>query len=45
MIRAREHGGLAVLLLATAVLYVWDLGASDAANAITVDKTPAALWV
>ncbi|SBS74427.1 Glycosyl transferase family 39 [uncultured Mycobacterium sp.] len=71
MIRARQHGGLAVLLLATAVLYVWDLGASgwanafysaaaqagseswtawlfgssDAANAITVDKTPAALWV
>ncbi|NTY59788.1 ArnT family glycosyltransferase [Mycolicibacterium sphagni] len=71
MIRARHHGGLAVLLLATAVLYVWDLGASgwanafysaaaqagseswtawlfgssDAANAITVDKTPAALWV
>jgi len=71
MIRARRHGGLAVLLLATAVLYVWNLGASgwanafysaaaqagsrnwtawlfgssDAANAITVDKTPAALWV
>ncbi|MFI5588200.1 ArnT family glycosyltransferase [Amycolatopsis sp. NPDC051758] len=62
---------LAVLLLATAVLYLWGLGASgwanafysaaaqagseswkalffgssDAANAITVDKTPAALWV
>ncbi len=62
---------LAVLLLGTAVLYLWDLGASgwanafysaaaqagsvswkalffgssDAANAITVDKTPAALWV
>ncbi|WP_370947759.1 glycosyltransferase family 39 protein [Amycolatopsis sp. cg5] len=59
------------LLAATAVLYLWDLGASgwanafysaasqagaqswkawffgssDAANAITVDKTPAALWV
>ncbi len=63
--------GLAVLLVATAVLYLWELGASrwansfyaaavqagsanatamlfgssDAANAITVDKTPAALWV
>ncbi|WP_410569525.1 glycosyltransferase family 39 protein [Amycolatopsis sp. cmx-4-61] len=62
---------LALLLLGTAVLYLWDLGASgwanafysaaaqagaqswkalffgssDAANAITVDKTPAALWV
>ena len=62
---------LAVLLLATAVLYLWGLaasgwanafysaaaqagsesikawffGSSDAANAITVDKTPAALWV
>ncbi|OPG02735.1 hypothetical protein B1L11_41905 [Microbispora sp. GKU 823] len=60
----------AVLLAATAVLYVWGLGASgwansfysaaaeagseswsafffgasDAAGAITVDKTPAALW-
>ncbi|WP_319429304.1 ArnT family glycosyltransferase [Mycobacterium sp. RTGN5] len=71
MIRARHYGGLAVLLLATAVLYVWNLGASgwanafysaaaqagseswtawlfgssDAGNAITVDKTPAALWV
>ncbi|MBB3601361.1 4-amino-4-deoxy-L-arabinose transferase-like glycosyltransferase [Mycolicibacterium sp. BK556] len=71
MIRARHYGGLAVLLLATAVLYIWNLGASgwanafysaaaqagseswtawlfgssDAANAITVDKTPAALWV
>ena len=59
------------LLLATAVLYLWDLGASgyansfysaaaqagsvswkalffgssDAANSITVDKTPAALWI
>ncbi|WP_409497199.1 ArnT family glycosyltransferase [Amycolatopsis sp. cmx-11-12] len=59
------------LLLATAVLYLWNLGesgwanafysaaaqagslswkalffgSSDAANAITVDKTPAALWV
>ena len=62
---------LVALLLATAVLYLWGLGASgwanafysaasqagseslkawffgssDAANAITVDKTPAALWV
>ncbi|BBY58178.1 ArnT family glycosyltransferase [Mycolicibacterium sarraceniae] len=71
MISARRYGGLAVLLLATAVLYIWNLGASgwanafysaaaqagseswtawlfgssDAGNAITVDKTPAALWV
>ncbi|AQT82108.1 glycosyl transferase [Mycolicibacterium litorale] len=71
MTRARHYGWLAVLLLATAALYVWNLGASgwanafysaaaqagatnwtawlfgssDAANAITVDKTPAALWV
>ena len=63
--------GLPVLLVATGVLYLWDLGASgwanayysaavqagsqnwtamlfgasDAANAITVDKPPAALWV
>ncbi|WP_370330816.1 glycosyltransferase family 39 protein [Mycolicibacterium hippocampi] len=63
--------GLVLLLLGTAVLYLWDLadsgwanayysaavqagasdwtamlfGSSDAANAITVDKTPAALWV
>ncbi|MEV6336617.1 glycosyltransferase family 39 protein [Nocardia vinacea] len=62
---------LGVLLIATALLYLWNLGASgwandfyaaavqagsqswkamlfgssDAANAITVDKTPAALWV
>jgi 4-amino-4-deoxy-L-arabinose transferase-like glycosyltransferase len=62
---------LSALLIGTAVLYVWNLGASgwangfyaaavqagsqswtallfgssDAANAITVDKTPAALWV
>lgn len=62
---------LGVLLVATGVLYLWDLGASgwanayysaaalagsqdwlaflfgsfDAGNAITVDKTPAALWV
>lgn len=71
MIRARHYGGLAVLLLVTAGLYIWNLGASgwanpfysaaaqagsqnwtawlfgssDAANAITVDKTPAALWL
>ncbi|ORB23546.1 glycosyl transferase [Mycolicibacterium moriokaense] len=63
--------GLAALLSATAVLYLWNLsasgwanafytaaaqagasdwtamlfGSSDAANAITVDKTPAALWI
>jgi 4-amino-4-deoxy-L-arabinose transferase-like glycosyltransferase len=62
---------VAVLLAGTALLYLWNLGASDwangfyaaavqagaadwkallfgssdAANAITVDKTPAALWV
>lgn len=62
---------LTALLVATAVLYLWNLGASgwanayysaaaqagasdwtamlfgssDAGNAITVDKTPAALWV
>ncbi|SDT71745.1 ArnT family glycosyltransferase [Actinoplanes derwentensis] len=62
---------LYALLLTTAVLYIWGLGASgwanafysaavqagseswtafffgssDAANAITVDKTPAALWI
>ncbi|CAN3130164.1 glycosyltransferase family 39 protein [Mycobacterium sp. smrl_JER01] len=62
---------LAALLVATGVLYLWDLGASgwanayysaavqagsqnwtamlfgssDSANAITVDKPPAALWV
>jgi 4-amino-4-deoxy-L-arabinose transferase-like glycosyltransferase len=62
---------VAALLLATGVLYLWNLGASewanafysaaaqagslswkalffgssDSANAITVDKTPAALWV
>ncbi|MEV7328416.1 glycosyltransferase family 39 protein [Micromonospora sp. NPDC093244] len=62
---------LATLLLATAVLYIWGLGASgwansfyaaavqagsvsakaflygssDAANSITVDKTPASLWL
>ncbi|MFI5510866.1 ArnT family glycosyltransferase [Mycobacterium sp. NPDC051804] len=63
--------GLALLLVATAVLYLWRLadsgwanafytaavqagadnwtamlfGSSDPANAVTVDKTPAALWV
>lgn len=67
----RRQLELAVLLLATAVLYLWNLGASgwanafysaaaqagsqdwaawflgssDAANAITVDKPPASLWV
>ncbi|PND58948.1 glycosyl transferase [Mycobacterium sp. ENV421] len=71
MIRSKHYGALAVLLAVTAVLYMWNLGASgwanpfysaaaqagaenwtawlfgssDAANAITVDKTPAALWV
>src|SRR4051812_13288931 len=65
------RAALLVLLAATAVLYVWDLGASgwansfyaaaaqagseswkafffgssDAASSITVDKTPASLWV
>ncbi|MDA2894859.1 glycosyltransferase family 39 protein [Mycolicibacterium sp. BiH015] len=65
------RAGLAVLLIATAGLYLWGLGASrwanayysaaaqagsqswtamffgssDAANSITVDKPPAALWV
>jgi 4-amino-4-deoxy-L-arabinose transferase-like glycosyltransferase len=67
----RQRLELASLLLATAVLYLWNLGASgwanafysaaaqagsqdwaawffgssDAANAITVDKPPASLWV
>src|SRR5215470_6425053 len=62
---------LLVLLVVTAVLYLWDLGASgwansfysaaaqagsqswkafffassDAGNSITVDKTPASLWI
>ncbi|KOT99308.1 glycosyl transferase [Streptomyces rimosus subsp. pseudoverticillatus] len=66
----RHRPALLVLLLATAALYLWDLGASgyanqfysaaaqagsaswkafffgssDAANSITVDKPPAALW-
>ncbi len=66
-----EKPALAVLLISTALLYLWNLGASgwangfyaaavqagsqdwtallfgssDAANAITVDKTPGALWV
>src|SRR3954463_9516267 len=65
------RAALLVLLAATAVLYLWDLGASgwansfyaaaaeagseswkafffgssDAASSITVDKTPASLWV
>ncbi len=69
--RRTERVALAALLAATAVLYLWNLGASgwanafysaaaqagsmnwtawlfgssDPANAITVDKTPAALWV
>ncbi|MEU0790009.1 glycosyltransferase family 39 protein [Amycolatopsis sp. NPDC005961] len=69
--RTWHRPALGVLLLGTAVLYLWGLGASgwanafysaaaqagseswkalffgssDAANAITVDKTPAALWV
>src|SRR6476661_8458424 len=67
----RRHLELAGLLLVTAVLYLWNLGASgwanafysaaaqagsqdwaawffgssDAANAITVDRPPASLWV
>lgn len=67
----RERLALAVLLIATTVLYLWRLGdsgwanayysaaaqagatswkawffgSSDASNAITVDKTPASLWV
>lgn len=67
----REHLELAAVLLATAMLYLWNLGASgwanafysaaaqagsqdwtawffgssDAANAITVDKPPASLWI
>ncbi len=66
-----ERASLAVLLVGTGFLYLWNLsasgwanafysaaaqaggesweawffGSSDAANAITVDKTPAALWV
>ncbi|GAA1013077.1 glycosyl transferase [Acrocarpospora pleiomorpha] len=69
--RRKRHLALPVLLLATAVLYLWGLGASgwansfysaaaqagsqdwtafffgssDAGNSITVDKTPASLWV
>ncbi|MCV7176737.1 glycosyltransferase family 39 protein [Mycolicibacterium sphagni] len=71
MSTVRRHGWLIALLLTTAVLYLWNLGASewanpfysaaaqagatnwtawlfgssDAGNAITVDKPPAALWV
>jgi 4-amino-4-deoxy-L-arabinose transferase-like glycosyltransferase len=67
----RQRAELAGLLLATALLYLWNLGASgwanafysaaaqagsqdwaawffgssDSANAITVDKPPASLWV
>jgi 4-amino-4-deoxy-L-arabinose transferase-like glycosyltransferase len=70
-VRVCSRVGLGLLLVATAVLYLWNLsasgwanafysaaaqagandwtamlfGSSDAANAITVDKTPAALWV
>ena len=70
-ILARERIAFGVLMVATAVLYLWNLsasgwanafysaaaqagadnwtamlfGSSDASNAITVDKTPAALWV
>lgn len=66
-----ERVALGVLLVTTAMLYLWNLsvnewangfysaavqagaenwtamlfGSSDAGNAITVDKTPAALWV
>jgi 4-amino-4-deoxy-L-arabinose transferase-like glycosyltransferase len=66
----KSRWALAALLIGTAVLYIWGLGASgwansfysaavqagsqswkafffgasDAANAITVDKTPASLW-
>lgn len=69
--QARPRIELALLLLATGALYLWNLGASgwanafysaaaqagsqdwtawffgssDAANAITVDKPPASLWV
>ncbi len=65
------RGGLVVLLVGTAALYLWGLGdsgwanayysaaaqagsqswkalffgSSDAANSITVDKTPASIWV
>lgn len=65
-----EYPALAVLLIGTAVAYIWNLsangwansfyaaavqagsqswkafffGSSDAANSITVDKTPASLW-
>lgn len=71
MRKNRERLALGALLLATAVLYLWGLGASgwanafysaavqagatswkaffygsfDAASFITVDKTPASLWV
>ena len=71
MVVTREAVAVALLLGATAVLYLWNLAASgwanayysaaamagaqdwqawlfgsfDAGNALTVDKTPAALWV
>jgi 4-amino-4-deoxy-L-arabinose transferase-like glycosyltransferase len=70
-LRSRVRPGLPLLLLGTAVLYLWGLGASgwangfysaaaqagsaswkalffgslDAGNSITVDKTPAAVWL
>ncbi|OLF19001.1 glycosyltransferase family 39 protein [Actinophytocola xanthii] len=70
-VRTRTRVGLPVLLLGTAVLYLWGLGASgwanayysaaaqagamdwqallfgstDPANSITIDKTPASVWV
>ena len=70
-LRVCSRVGLGVLVVATAMLYLWNLsasgwanafysaaaqagasdwtamlfGSSDAANAITVDKTPAALWI
>ena len=70
-VRVCSRARLGLLLVATAVLYLWNLsvsgwanafysaaaqagasdwtamlfGSSDAANAITVDKTPAALWI
>src|SRR6476620_3266490 len=68
--RWRDRGALAVLLLATTVLYLWDsdvsgwandyyaaaaqagaqswkaffFGSLDAGGALTVDRTPLALW-
>ena len=69
--RLADRVALAVMLIGTAALYLWNLsasgwansfysaaaqagasnwtamlfGSSDAANAITVDKTPASLWI